>query len=285
MSDCTADEPWPGPLGVVVGAGALPGLVAAAALSHGREVLLIGIEGQPAAFPRGFQSVTIRLERLAACLDALRARGVQEVVMVGKLHRPTLNLGQADLRTLAMAARIVPLFSQGDDALLRGILRMVEAEGFAVRGIDQIAPQLMAGAGPLGRVQPGPGDMDDARRAAAIVAALGALDIGQAAVVAQGLCLGVEALPGTDALLRAVAAIPSPIRPDPAAGRGVLYKGPKPGQELRSDPPAIGPETVALAAAAGLAGIAVAAGEAVMIDRDATVRAADAAGLFVLGLA
>ncbi len=108
-----------------------------------------------------------------------------------------------------------------------------------------------------------------------------AVDVGQAAVVAQGLCLGIEALPGTDALLDFVAATGGRLRPDPNGARGLLYKAPKPGQDLRADMPSVGPETVRRAAAAGLGGIAWAAGGVLVLERDETIAQAQAAGLFL----
>ena len=137
---------------------------------------------------------------------------------------------------------------------------------------------------------PGPGvlcgavtdaDRRDATRAAEIVAVLGVADVGQACVVAQGLCLAVEALPGTDAMLDFVALTGAGLRPDPNGARGLLYKAPKPGQDRRIDLPALGPATVAKAAEAGLAGIAWEAGGVMLLDRAATVAAAELAGLFL----
>jgi DUF1009 family protein len=111
-----------------------------------------------------------------------------------------------------------------------------------------------------------------------VAQALGALDVGQAVVVQQGHVLGVEAAEGTDALLQRCAAL---RREGPG---GVLVKLCKPGQEARADLPTIGPETVAAAAASGLAGIAIEAGAALVLDHDAVVEAADRKGVFVLGL-
>jgi DUF1009 family protein len=108
---------------------------------------------------------------------------------------------------------------------------------------------------------------------------LGALDVGQAAVVQQGIVLGVEAVDGTDALLARC----GPLRRDGPGG--VLVKVAKPGQDRRADLPTIGPQTVAAAAAAGLSGIAVEAGATFVADRTAVAAAADRAGLFVVGVA
>jgi DUF1009 family protein len=107
---------------------------------------------------------------------------------------------------------------------------------------------------------------------------LGVLDIGQAVVVQQGLVLGVEAIEGTDALIQRV----GPLRRDGPGG--VLVKVAKPQQDRRIDLPTIGPATIAQAAAAGLRGIAIEAGGAIILDKAATAAAADEAGLFLLGL-
>ena len=64
---------------------------------------------------------------------------------------------------------------------------------------------------------------------------------------------------------------------------GVFVKAPKRGQDLRLDMPAIGPDTVAAAAKAGLRGIALAAGRVLLVGRDEAARAADTAGIFVQG--
>ncbi len=113
------------------------------------------------------------------------------------------------------------------------------------------------------------------------MAALGAVDVGQGAVVAQGLCLGVEALPGTDALLAGIAALKPGLRPDPARGRGVFYKAAKPGQDRRIDLPTIGPDTLRAVAAAGLGGVAFQAGSVICLDLEEMQRLAGELGLFL----
>jgi len=195
---------------------------------------------------------------------------------------PTRTCGaRLSITWLTLAPRILPALKAGDDATLRMVLDIFDEAGFAVRAAHEIAPELLPPAGVLTRAQPGSRDRKDAARAAAIVAALSAVDVGQGAVVAGGLALGVEALPGTDRMLAQVAALPADLRPDPAAARGVLFKGPKVGQDRRVDLPVIGPDTVAGAAGAGLSGIAIAAGGVMVLDRVDVIAAADDAGLFL----
>ncbi len=194
------------------------------------------------------------------------------------MRRPSLAALRPDWRAAKFFAR-VGYRALGDDGLLSAVVAELEREGFQVVGPDQV---LGAGLAPEGRLRPDPsrcaGDGRYRAWRAHRARALGALDIGQAVVVQQGLVLGVEAIEGTDELIRRCAAL---RREGPG---GVLVKVEKPGQEQRADRPTIGPRTVALAAEAGLRGIAVEAGATIVLDRGEVVAAADRAGLFVLGI-
>ncbi len=220
-----------------------------------------------------------RLERLVPFLDELTDQGVTQVVFAGAIRRPRIEPELFDPRTMTIVPRILMGMQSGDDAALRAVLDVFEESGIAICSVDQILPDLVPGAGVLTGT-PGPRDEKDAARAAAIVQGLGALDIGQGAVVAQGLCLAVEALPGTQAMLE-FARLHAGLKPDPKGAGGVLYKAPKPGQDRRIDMPTIGPDTVTQAAAAGLAGIAWEAGGVILLDQAEAVRRAESAGLFL----
>jgi hypothetical protein len=259
---------------LIAGMGALPGLLAAACPG----LLICELEGFPAAVP-GAAPLRFRVERLVPFLDDLVARGITRVVFAGAMRRPRLEPGLFDPRTAGLVPRLLGAMQAGDDATLRAVIALFEEWGLAVLGADQIAPDLVPGPGVLAGA-PSEADRADAARAAAIVAALGAADVGQGAVVAQGLCLATESLPGTDEMLRFAAQHKS-LLPDPSGARGVFYKAPKPGQDRRIDLPAIGPQTVENAADAGLAGIAWEAGGVMVLDRAATIAAAQHRGVFL----
>jgi DUF1009 family protein len=95
--------------------------------------------------------------------------------------------------------------------------------------------------------------------------------------------LALEAAEGTDAMLARVAALPMAVRGEAGARRGVLVKCAKPIQDRRIDLPTIGVDTLEAAAKAGLSGLAVEAGGALIVDRAAVVARADALGMFVVG--
>jgi DUF1009 family protein len=260
---------------IVAGAGALPLTLAGVLRAAGAPFVLAGVEGFA---PEG-SDVMFRLERLMPFLDTLHDRGVARVAFAGALHRPRLDPAMFDPRTAALAPRFVAAMQGGDDATLREVIALFEENGLEVVGAADLAPDLLPGPGVLGRVAPDRVAESDAARAAGIVAALGAVDVGQAAVVARGVCLGVEAIAGTDALLDMVAGLPGHLR---ARGRaGLLYKAAKPMQDRRIDLPALGPGTVARAHGAGLAGVAFQPGGVMVLDLEATVARADDLGLFL----
>lgn len=265
-------------LGILAGSGELPLRLIDACRTAGRPVFVLALEG--AADPRDFADVphaTVRLGAGAEGLRLLRENGIEELVMAGPVRRPTLAALRPDWRAAKMFARI-GLRALGDDGLLRSIIKEFEIEGFRVVGVHDILESLLAPEGALGTVEPDDQARADIERGLAVARALGAVDVGQAVVVQQGIVLGLEAAEGTDALIERAGRLQGE---GPA---GVLVKAAKPGQERRADLPAIGVGTVEACARAGLRGIAVEAGMALVIDRAAVSAATDAARLFVVGV-
>jgi DUF1009 family protein len=248
---------------IIAGAGALPELLLAQGPAH-----VVAFAGVDVA-ATGAGRIAARFERLGALFDDLAAVGVTEVCFrrgnVAPGPRPTA----LDDVTKALMPRLMAAMARGDDALLRDIAAVFEENGFAVLGAHALRPDLVADAGCLAGEALCRGDV---ARARAVLDALGPLDVGQGAVAARGQVLGIETLQGTDAMLDFVA------RTAPGSG-GVLVKRPKPGQDLRFDMPAIGPDTVRHAAAAGLSGIEIAAGSVLLLDRDAVLAACAETGL------
>jgi DUF1009 family protein len=212
----------------------------------------------------------------------LRGTGADVMVIAGGVRRPDLWKLRPDWGFFRSLPQIFGMMAGGDDSVLSRVVRFFEAKGIEVRGAHEVAPDLLAGAGPAGALSLDRESRADAQLGFAVRAALGPLDAGQAVVVAVGKVLAIEGAEGTDAMLRRVASLRGD-RPD-GGPAGVLAKGPKPGQELRVDMPAIGPRTVELARAAGLAGLAVEAGALLLLDRDEAVEAADRHGIAIEGL-
>ncbi len=261
-------------LAIIAGTGELPVAIARA----DGDALFVTFKGAGVPVPDGLDHLEATFEKLGALFDGLQTQAVSDVVFAGAMTRPTPDPAQFDDKTAAIMPALVQAMGQGDDTLLRHVIAMFEAEGFTVRAVHEVAPELLLDAHKsMGRV-PSPTERSDALRALDILIALSAQDVAQAAVVEGGLCLGIETLQGTDAMLRFVADTPAELR----RGRGVMVKAPKKGQDLRIDMPSIGPGTVRGVARAGLAGIFIAAGAVLVLEQDEVRRLIEKHDLFLM---
>ncbi len=269
-----------GALGLIAGGGDLPVALAARCVAAGRAVFVIRLKGfaDPAVLA-AFPGADAGLAELGRCIDLLREAGCASVCFAGNVARPDFAALKPDWRGVRELPGAIAAARKGDDALLRFVLGVFAREGFRIEGAHEVDAALMLPAGALGSLSLPPQHADDAAQALRIARAMGALDIGQGAVVAHGVVLAVEAQEGTDAMLRRIATLPAAVR---GAG-GVLAKAPKPIQERRVDLPTVGVATLEAAAAAGLVGIVGEAGGVLVLDRAAAAAAADRLGLFAWG--
>jgi hypothetical protein len=247
--------------------------------------VLFALKGacDPLAVAR-FRHHWISVGQLGRAVKLFRAENCRDLVFIGTLVRPALSEIRLDWGTLRVLGRVLAAFRGGDDHLLSGIGRILEQDGFRMVGIKDVAPDLLMPEGCLTRKLPDENAAADIARGREVLAALSPFDIGQAAIVIDGHVVAVEDIEGTDGLLARVAQLRGEGRIRAKAARGVLVKVPKSGQDLRFDLPTIGPKTIEGAVKAELAGVAVAAGHTIVVEPQAMIEAADAAGLFVVGL-
>lgn len=285
MSTAPADT-GQGPLAIICGGGALPFAVADAVMRRGRSVVLFPVRGwvDPKAVAR-YPHHFIDLGRYGRFHRQATAAGCRDLVMIGTVLRPALRDIRFDWQALRELPTIIRMFRGGDNHLLSILARLFEKRGFRFVGAHEVAPEILMPAGPIGRREPSARNRIDIERGVALLSAIGPFDVGQGVVVADNYVLAVEAAEGTDRMLERIAELRAAGRVRSAIGTGVLVKVPKPGQDHRFDLPTIGPSTVAVAARAGLAGIAVMAGATIVAEPAQVGTDADAAGIFVTGIA
>ncbi len=268
------------PLGILAGGSGVPCEIAAAVVARGRGVHIVGLEGEAEAQIAGYPHTWVNWGGIGAMIRAFQDNGCREIVIVGRVRRPNLLAIRPDFGFWTSLPSLLPFLRGGDDAILRLVVGFFERRGLKVIGVHEAAPELIASAGVLGQHRPSAAHTSAIAQCVTALAALGPFDAAQAAVGQAHRLLAVEGADGTDAMLRRLGSSVG------LGGRreGVLVKMPKPDQERRIDLPAIGPETMRRAAAAGLAGVAVLSGQTLFAERALALQAADDAGLFVLGL-
>lgn len=269
-------------LALISGGGGLPVEVAYHLRHTGRPYIVVRIEGLSDPALDNHPGHTLGLGDFNRLFDILSTEQCRAVTMCGYVQRPDFDdmkkeHGAQHLGSIQSAGR------GGDDSLLRQVARVIAAQGFHIEGAHEANPDLLIGGGLQAGPDPSPDAMEDAQEAMRIATAIGALDIGQAVVVAGRITLAVEAQEGTQAMLHRVAALSPALRGSPDSRKGVLAKLAKPIQDLRLDMPTIGLSTIDDVAAAGLAGIVARAAHLLVVDKAATYARAAELGVFIYG--
>lgn len=266
-------------LGIIAGGGSIPALLVRHCQEQGRDFFVLAIEGNAdkSFFSGDIPHQWIRIGQAGTGFKRLAEEKVQDVIMIGTIRRPSFFDLVPDLRTTAFFAKIGTK-ALGDDGILRALVKEIESEGMAVKGVHEVMPDILVKSGVLGKHKPDKQALADIERGIEVAAELGKLDVGQAVVVQQGLVLGVEGIEGTDELIRRCQDYKR------KGVGGVLVKLRKPQQDMRIDLPTIGTRTIERAHETGLRGIAVHAGNGLIVDETEVIKLADKYGLFVIGV-
>jgi len=269
----------PNKLGILAGSGPLPARIIETCLASGREVFVIAFENE--TDPKICENIPhlwVPLGKVGTTISRLKLEGCRDVVLAGPVRRPSFSKLRPDMRAIKLLGKIREAAGQGDDAILSILVGELESENFHVVGADVLLNDVVAPEGELTFHTPDKRDEQDIELGVRVARALGTLDVGQAVVVQHGVVLGVEAIEGTDALLKRCAE----TRREEQGG--VLVKLKKPQQERRADLPTIGADTVRRASEVGLNGIVIEEGQSLILDRGEVVAEANRLGLFVIGI-
>ncbi len=272
------------PLGLIAGAGPAPLHAARALREAGRDIFVMAFKGYATPELEEFPHKRVGMLQLLSMVRDLKARGCREIIIIGAVTRPTpAQLAEAEIPPDLFTHMQDSGLGWGDGALLTHLAHYLEErEGLRLVGVHEVCPDLVARGGLVAGAMPDAQHRADIELAARAARAIGALDAGQAAVAVKGAVLSLEAAEGTAAMLKRTAHLPARFLGTAKSRAGVLVKLPRPAQDLRLDMPAIGVETVELAAAAHLAGIAVEEGRALFLDgAEKLAQAAVAHGLFI----
>jgi DUF1009 family protein len=267
------------PVGVVAGSGELPRMVVERFQRDRRPFMVVAFQNETSPETVvGTPHIWLTADRLGSGIKELKFQGYRNLVMVGRVARPEITSLTPDFSTVRLLYRLLKARRTGDDAVLAQVVSFMEDRGFTVHGVQDVMPDIVAPQGVMGSITPDARAQADVALGTEVGRHMGQYDIGQGVVVQGGRVLAVEAAEGTDEMLARVAPLQN------KTPGGVLVKLCKPGQDVRVDLPAVGPETVRNAAKAGLRGIALEAGRSVMIRREAMIAEANRLGLFLYGV-
>ena len=267
-------------LGMIAGAGMMPVEIIRHCNQKNEPVFVVGLE--PFAKEEELKDaphIFAKPAEVGKMLKAFKDNNVYNIVLAGGIKRPSLKELIPDWEGAKLIAKLAKnIKKMSDDGMFRIVMDEIERHGFHVVGIEEVVPEMLFSEGIYGKVKPTNDDMDDIHRGITVAKAIGAVDVGQAVVVQEGIVLAMEAVEGTDQMLSRAASLKKPGK-DP-----VMVKVLKPGQDMRVDLPAIGLQTIELLKKNGIRGIAVEAGGILLIERDVVIETADREGIFIIGM-
>ena len=265
-------------LGMLAGGGMMPVEIIKHCNNQGREIFVVGIE--PYAREEELKDaphIFAKMGEAGKILKAMAKNNVHEIVLAGGIKRPSFKELIPDWEGAKLMAKLA-IKKMSDNNLFIAAMDEIERHGFKVVGIEEVVPEMMFSEGLYGKVKPSAEDMDDIQRGITVAKALGAVEVGQAVVVQEGMVLAVEAVEGTDMMLARAATVKKQGKAP------VMVKVLKPGQDMRVDLPAIGLLTIEQLKKYGMKGIAVEAGGILLIEREAVIKMADESGIFIIGM-
>ena len=263
--------------GLIAGNGRFPILALQAARQLDYEIVAIGIkeEAPPEIESLASKTYWISLGELSRLIDILKSEGIREVMMCGQVkHASIFSTIRPDWRLFKVLASLT---QKNTDSLIGAVVKVLAGEGIQLVDSTLLLKPLLAGEGSLGRRKPNDDELRDIDYGRRIANALAGFDIGQSVAIADRACVAVEAMEGTDAMLRRAASL--------ANGRPLrLVKVSKRRKHLLFDVPVAGPATIATMKETGATALAVDSGRTLLLDRDQLLAAAAEAGIAVIGL-
>jgi DUF1009 family protein len=261
---------------LIAGNGRFPILVLEAARRLSHEVVAVAIREE--AWPEVEQAAArchwISLGELSRLIEILKAEGVQEVVLAGQVkHAQIFSSIRPDWRLFKLLAA---LKLKNTAALIGAVVKVLEDEGLRVVESTALLAPLLAGEGALTARQPTREELADIDYGRQVAAALAGFDIGQSVAICERACVAVEAMEGTDAMLRRAASLVN-------GRRLTLVKVSRRREHLLFDVPVVGVNTIPVMVETGTTALAVDAGRTLLLDREEMLRAADAAGIAIAG--
>lgn len=250
-------------IAILTGGGRLPLALADSIVRRGGRAHLVAVRGEAGHEVEAYPHTWVTWGSINAILSALRRESDGTMMIAGSVTRPDLKNLKPDFGLIRHLPSVLSMLKGGDDAVLTRVVRFFEGHGLTVKGVGDVAPELLAEAGTLGATSDRTDIDGDMAIGFRVLDALADLDVGQAAVIESGRILGIEGVEGTDRMLARIAALPQR-----SAQGSVLVKGPKRGQELRVDVPTVGARTIDGLASARIATLVIAAGRTLLLDRE-----------------
>ena len=268
------------PLAIFAGRGALPMMLIENCQKNGRKFIVFLLESEDYEVDySAFNPIKLHYGAVGKFLEVLRENQIKNLIFIGAVNKPNFSNIKVDKKGAILLAKIIASKILGDDAVLRTVINFFEKEGFKIVKIDEFLNDIVAKKSTLTKKQPTSQSLADIDLARKAIRAMSEFDIGQSLVVAQRQVIAVEAVEGTDAMIKRCGDLNISFKKD-----AVLVKMKKLGQSGKADLPTIGVDTIKNCKLHGINGIAIQAGVTLIINKDEVIKLADESGIFLVAI-
>ncbi|HLD77255.1 MAG TPA: UDP-2,3-diacylglucosamine diphosphatase LpxI [Rickettsiales bacterium] len=268
------------PIAIFAGRGFLPKMLIDDCQKNNRKFQLFLLESEEYEIDySAFNPIKLPYGAVTKFLEILHEKQIQSLVFIGAVNKPNFSAIKVDKKGAILLTKILASKILGDNAVLRTVINFFEKEGLKILRIDEILSDIVAKKSVLTKTQPNKGDIEDIEIAKKAIHIFSEFDVGQSVIVAQKQILAVEALEGTDEMIKRCSKLKVDYKQN-----AILVKIKKFRQSSKADLPTIGVETVNNCYQNGIKGIAIQAGATLIIHKDEVIELADKLGIFLIAL-
>ncbi|MEE2774178.1 MAG: UDP-2,3-diacylglucosamine diphosphatase LpxI [Pseudomonadota bacterium] len=270
-------------MALFIGGGDLPSLVVESLNKRGIPFILVCFDGTKINIPVAQRTVlNASFANIAQLFDDLKKMNIKKVAFCGYVTPPQIEFKKIDSNSHSILTKLTSKLEKGDSVLFDEVVHQFRKRCLQIINLFELIPTAFAKQGFLTKRRPSEADIRDTIRAEQLFSIISKADLGQSLVVEDGVCLGVETSPGTDALLGFILKI---VRKKDNKLKlktgGVLYKAPKSGQSMLIDIPVIGEKTVRNVKKSGLNGIVLKEQKVIILNKERTLKLANDLDIFI----
>lgn len=264
-------------IALVAGEGILPIEIARKLFAQNNRILIISLSNNKdiqelRCYSEKF--ILLRTPALGRSIREIKSWGAEALIMAGRIPKKIIYLFSSIICD-SVTRKVLKQSLHDDHSLLGSIVSEYESNGIKVIPYWQIIPEFLAPKGKLTSRLPTQKELQDINYGREILEVILPCSFGQSLIVADGAVVAVEAMEGTDEMIK---------RAGTLVNHGVLIKMMKKTQDIRYDIPTTGIKTLETMRESGITCLAVESGRTLILEPEKFFEFAERNNIAVWGI-
>lgn len=265
------------PIAIFAGRGILPKMLIEDCQKKSRRFFVFLLDGENYEIDySAFNPVTLRYGEVEKFLSIVRENKISNLIFIGGVTKPNFSSLKVDKKGTILLAKILANKILGDDAVLRAVIKFFEKEGLKILKIEDLLDCVISTKSTITEVKPDVKNLEDIKIGIEAIRHFSRFDVGQSVVVAQKQIIAVEAIEGTDLMIKRCRDLQVDYKE-----KSILVKLKKRNQSGKADLPTIGSDTIKNCHDAGICGIAIEAKSTLILQKEEVIKLANQLKIFI----